>query len=188
VLLLRPSGAVIEEFSDGGILYRFRVISLAAMDAEEMMKRGEPCIMPFIPLMRNGENFFDEAERRIYEHAIDRKEKADLLTGMALLSGIISKNLTEKLLQRRLDVMRESFAYELIKQEGYKQGIEEGIEKGMLEDAREMVLEVLSERFGMVPENIESQIMSIKSRRQLKDLHRHAIRVSSIEEFRHLLS
>lgn len=44
--------------------------------------------------------------------------------------------------------MIESYGYELIKREGYEEGI--------IENAREMVLDVLSERFNIVPEEVLS--------------------------------
>ncbi|MGC8720166.1 MAG: hypothetical protein ACP5TY_09195, partial [Thermodesulforhabdaceae bacterium] len=173
-------------------------------------------LLPFVPLMRGGEEAFDEAERRIYESSLTRIEKADLLTAMALLSGIISKELPVKLIEKRRHIMIESFGYELIKKEGYEeglqkgfqqgmqqgiqqglqQGIEQGIEKGLqkgvkkglLEGSREMVLEVLTEKFGSVPQDVERRIRSINSRRRLKDLLRQAVRASTIEEFARLLS
>jgi flagellar biosynthesis/type III secretory pathway protein FliH len=123
---------------------------------------------------------------------------------MALLSGIISKELPVKLIEKRRNIMIESFGYELIKKEGYEeglqkgfqQGIQQGIEKGLqkgvkkglLEGSREMVLEVLTEKFGSVPQDVERRIRSINSRRRLKDLLRQAVRASTIEEFARLLS
>jgi hypothetical protein len=187
---------VSEEFSDGGINYRFRVISLAGIDAREVLGKEDPCLLPFVPLMRGGEEVFDEAERRIYESSLTRIEKADLLTAMALLSGIISKELPVRLIEKRRHIMIESFGYELIKKEGYEEGLQkgmqkglqQGLKKGMLENARQMVLEVLYEKFGPVPDDVELRVRSIRSIRRLKNLLRQAVRASTIEEFARLLS
>ncbi len=65
---------------------------------------------------------FQTAEETIYESGLGRGDKADLLTGMALLSGLLDKDLPCKLLERRRDIMMESYAYELIKKEGYEEG------------------------------------------------------------------
>jgi len=46
ILLLTPSGAVVERFEDEGLRYAFRVISLAAMEARELLKTGNPCLYP----------------------------------------------------------------------------------------------------------------------------------------------
>ncbi len=83
--------------------------------------------------------------------------------------------------------MMESAGYELIKKEGYDEGLRHGLRQGMLADAREMVLEALAERFTVVPGELEERIMDIDSRSRLKELLRYALRVRSLEEFRDLL-
>ena len=67
-------------------------------------------------------------------------------------------------------------------------GIRKGIQQGMLEDAREMVLEALEERFGDVPGDVEEKVKGIEEREILKQLLRHAIRCDSLEEFRERLN
>ncbi|MEJ5349871.1 MAG: Yae1 family protein [Desulfosoma sp.] len=133
VMLLVPSGNVVESFENDFIHYRFRVISLAAMDARKVLESGNPCLMPFVGLMRGGSEVFQMAEEVIYESQLKRSDKADLLTGMALLSGLVDKDLPRKLLDRRRDIMTESYAYELIKKEGYEEGLRSGIERGRQE-------------------------------------------------------
>jgi hypothetical protein len=137
--------------------------------------------------MKGGIEIFDEAERAIADHLPAGRDRADLLTGMALLSGLISKELPQKLLSRRRDIMMESAAYEMIKKEGYDEGLQRGIQQGMLEEAREMVLEALGERFGVIPADLEKRILAMDSRRQLKELHRQALRVQTLDEFQKLL-
>ena len=63
-----------------------------------------------------------------------------------------------------------------------------GMRKGMLEEAREMVLEALEERFGIVPEDVEKRIRRIGDRDILKRLLRYAIRCGSLEEFEERLA
>ena len=55
--------------------------------------------------------------------------KSDLLTGMAILSELVSQSWPMRLIERRRDIMIESAAYEIIRQEGVKAGIEPGIEQ-----------------------------------------------------------
>ncbi len=103
--------------------------------------------------------------------------------------------------------MIESAAYEIIKKEGFeeglkkglKEGLEEGLQKGfqeglqkglqqgLLEEAREMVIEALEERFGILPPSLISKIKTIQQREILKSLHRAAIRAKTLEEFKALL-
>jgi len=55
---------------------------------------------------------------------------------------------------------------------------------GMLENAREMVLEALEERFGVVPEDVKGVVRGQKDRDVLRRWLRLAIRVGSLEEFK----
>lgn len=57
------------------------------------------------------------------------------------------------------------------------------MEKGMLRKARESVQDVLEEKFGMVPENIQQKLQEIPDNEILRNLHRQAIKASSLEEF-----
>ncbi|MBC2695763.1 MAG: hypothetical protein HF982_10910 [Desulfobacteraceae bacterium] len=54
---------------------------------------------------------------------------------------------------------------------------------GMLLDARDMLIEVLTERFGSVSSELSEQIKRIDSRERLKDLLRQALRAKSFNEF-----
>ncbi len=66
--------------------------------------------------------------------------------------------------------------------------MKEGEEMGMLKDAREMVMEALTERFVAVPADIREKVHSFGQHDLLKQLLRHAIRSSDIKEFRAVLS
>jgi len=68
-----------------------------------------------------------------------------------------------------------------------QQWIKEGIEKGMLEDAREMLQEAISSKFGFVPEDIVSQIHGFKDRALLRKLLREAVVFSDLNGFKKAL-
>jgi predicted transposase YdaD len=61
-------------------------------------------------------------------------------------------------------------------------------EMGLIEDAREMVLDLLDERFGRVSNKLIQQIRSISQRGQLRQLHRQVIRCDDIGGFEETLS
>jgi hypothetical protein len=63
-----------------------------------------------------------------------------------------------------------------------------GMEKGMLKNARESVIEVLETRFENVPESITNTLNQINDLQPLKQLHKKAILIESLESFSHLLS
>ena len=60
-------------------------------------------------------------------------------------------------------------------------------EMGGIEFAREDILEVLEERFGIVPNEMMKQIHTISIRKNLRQLLRQAIRCPSIEGFEKML-
>jgi hypothetical protein len=61
-----------------------------------------------------------EGEKRIYASEFPMEEKADLLTALPIFAGLKDQELTRKLVQRRRDIMIESYGYEIIKQEGFE--------------------------------------------------------------------
>ena len=111
------------EDEDEEVRYRYRVVKL------------------YISLMNGGEEYVEEVEERIYRaDGLGRCEKADLLTGLAILTGLKDRAKAWKLIDRRRNIMIESAAYEIIKQEGFKKGYNKGLLKGREEGLREGLL------------------------------------------------
>ena len=83
-----------------------------------------------------------------------------------------------------MDLIRESsFAQYLA-----ESAREEGIEQGGRERAIEYLLDVLAIRFALAAsEPLAARIVTIDDVQRLKQLHRTAIQVPSLEAFRHLL-
>ncbi len=183
VLLLRPSDTARGYYGDNEVTFRFRLVKVYELDAREVVHEGVACLMPFVPLMRHGEELMEEADRLLYESPLPRADKADMLTAMAILSGLVSSRLPPVLLSRRRDIMIESAAYDLIKEEGLQQGLQQG----KVLEAQEAVLDNLEARFEVVPESITKKLQQIKELHVLKTLHRKSISVATIEEFKLLL-
>ena len=69
-------------------------------------------------------------------------------------------------------------------QDGQRKGIEQGIEQGL----RESILDVLEIRFDLLKTDpLSTRIAAIDDLQRLKQLHRAAIQVVSLEVFQHLL-
>ena len=60
-------------------------------------------------------------------------------------------------------------------------------QKGLLKGRREDVLDNLAIRFNAVPEDIIQAVHQITDQAMLKNLHRAAVQVATLEEFRALL-
>jgi len=61
-------------------------------------------------------------------------------------------------------------------------------EMGEINEAREMVVEVLDERFGVVPSDLMTLVRGINRRDELKRLVRRAIQCSDMDSFKEGLS
>ena len=76
---------------------------------------------------------------------------------------------------------------EIARDDGRKQGMEKGLEKGfhkgMLSEAKDMVIEVLEEKIGVVPARIVQKVQEINTRATLKGLLRQAVRCDDIKHF-----
>lgn len=131
VILLRPSATAAEIYQDNEVRFDYHLIKIFEMDAQEIIRTGPLCLMPFVPLMKHGEKLVGDADALIYQSEIPRERKADMLTSMAILSGLISENMPSELIKRRKDIMIESAAYEIIKQDGFREGMMQGLDQGL---------------------------------------------------------
>jgi len=178
VILLKPSGAAGGVYENKEVRFAFRLIKICEMDARDLIDNGPLCLLPFVPLMKHGEDLLIEADDLIYQSERTRTEKADLLTSMAILSGLISANLSAKLINRRKDIMIESAAYDIIKEDGIQEGIKL---------AREMIIEAIQARFDAVPQDVAGMVARISDRDALKAMLRQAIVCRDISMLRKAL-
>ena len=215
IFVFLSGGEVREEYEDEEVRYRYRVVKLYEMEARSVIESGEVCLYPFVPLMKGGESYVEEAEEGIYRaEGLQRCEKADLLTGLAIFTGLKDKEKARKLIEKRRDIMIESAAYEIIKQEGFeegfkagvlkgkeegfKEGLQEGIQKGLQEGIQKGLQEGIQEglreaielglklKFGVEGLKLLPEVESIKDIKALKAL-KEAIEVGkSLEEIEQL--
>ena len=207
LLLLRPAPAASNFFEEGGLRFTFTLVQFAEMSAAELLREADVCLFPFVPLMQGETHLIWEAEQRIYASGLATEEKADLLTAMTILAGLKDQQLARQLVERRRDIMIQSYGYDIIKEEGLAEGRQEGLQKGMaqgmaqgikqgmkqgmkqgqMKRARKAICDVLEARFELVPVAVLSAIKEIQSLRILDELHRKAVKVNDLEEFRAVL-
>jgi len=188
VLLFRKHGGAKDSYTDEVVSIRFRLIKLWEISGRELLDSGDVYLYPFIPISECSEGEIYEAEGKIYESPIERRRRGDLLTALAIFAGLRDKNITMELIRRRRDIMIESFAYEIIKQEGIEEGLLKGLKHGMLEKAKESVLEVLNIRFHNVPAHLKETVHKMEEQERLNFLHRQAILCESLSQFEEILS
>jgi len=81
----------------------------------------------------------------------------------------------------------EELSREEGREEGREVGLQEGREVGLQEGREEgrqaCILDLLETRFGEVPVAIRDRVRAIHDEAQLKEMHRRAFRIPSLEEF-----
>jgi len=76
---------------------------------------------------------------------------------------------------------------ELGRQEGMQKGIQKGLQEGALLYSRQAVIDALEARFVAVPKSMMNKIKKMDDTAELKMLHKKAIVVASLKEFKEIM-
>ena len=180
ILLLKSSPKAANLYERDGVRFQFTVIDLSRMQAADFLRDADIHLAPFVSVMRGARKSVLDADRKIYESNLPTAEKAFLLTSMAILAGLTDKKLTLDLIQRRRDIMIQSAAYDIIKQEGF--------EKGELQRSRKYVREALKMRFPGIQSALLEQIGAIDSQSVLDRLFIETITARNSDEFEAMMT
>ncbi|MBF0509469.1 MAG: hypothetical protein HQK57_11160 [Deltaproteobacteria bacterium] len=207
VILLLPAAGASEIYQDSEVQFRFRLIRVYELEAQDIMAGGAVCLMPLVPLMRHGAEALDAVDKSIYKSHLPTKDKADLLTITAIFAGLVSKEMAGKLISRRRDIMIESAAYEVIREIEYKggrlacllegklEGLVEGKLEGLLEGklegklegvvlkSRQDIIQIVKLRFEILPPGILQTIECISDLDMLDALLKSAVTAASLDQF-----
>ena len=81
---------------------------------------------------------------------------------------------------------------EVLRKEGYDKGYGKGVlfgeGHGKLEANQEMLIDIASEQYGLLPSVLEAKIKSIKSITILKNLARQVVKLNRMEDFERLFN
>ncbi|MCP4396240.1 MAG: hypothetical protein GY801_02870 [bacterium] len=190
ILLLSSSPRATDVLDTEYLRFQFHLIRLYSFSARKFVQEADTHLLPFVPVMENAAEAVWQAEKRIYTSELPSSEKADLLTAMTIFAGLTDRSLAEQLVERRRDLMIQSAAYDIIKQEGFEEGKQQGIQQGrqqMLQSQRKAIREVLETRLGIVPLDVVKEIKTIEETGILEELLRKAAMVSDIQAFRDVL-
>ena len=195
VLYLRPDagrrdpGCYLQEHPDYSVVIGYKVLRLSQLPGQAVLDSGSVGLLPFAPLMRSPTGqaeaaWLEQCVATAWDMPLARSVKADVITGLALLSGLVYNPQTITAIVSKeylMDLMRESSFAQYLTQ----QAREEGIEQGERKHAIEALLEVVELRFGAdAAESLAAPIRAIDEVPRLNQLHRTAIQASSFEEFR----
>ena len=190
VIYLRPDagrtdpGHYLQERHGYRVLVQYKVIRLIELDGQRILDGGHIGLLPFAPLMQrpagvDAEAWLRQCVHRAQEVPMDETVKANYLADLAILSGLVYKSETITTIISEA-TMYESSVVQYFTEKALEQGIEQGI--------RESIQEVLELRFQ--PEavrHLAARLGAIDDVPRLKQLHRAAIQVPSLEAFRPLI-
>ena len=189
----RDPGHYIQDLPGHRVLIEYTVIRLSEIEGQDIIDGGPSGLFPFAPLMKRPVGIDSEAWLRACVDAtnalpVDESIKIDFLGRLMILSGLeYDPTLINRILSQEglMDaIMRESSFAQYIKQQGIEQGIEQGGRQRAIED----ILEVLEIRFGLSEtHSLSDRIAGIEDLQRLKQLHRAAIQVSSLEAYEQAL-
>jgi len=185
------------EFFGCELSFRYRTYKILEQDEEELMESDNPFALVVLAAKRSLESREDEEKRFSFKRELVslmlEKEygREEILHVFRFLDGILALTNLEKekiiyneLLSKEVREMAYLTNFErLAIEKGIKQGLEQGEQIGMVRNARELVMDALEVKFGMVPEELQTKLQQIQEREVLRQLLRQAIVVSSLEEF-----
>ena len=199
VIYLRPNagqrdpGYYVQERLGYEIAIRYRVIRLIEIEGERVLESGQLGLIPFTPLMKSPEGVASDVWLHQCIHTartrpIARSYRADYLAGMVALSELVyeSETISDIIFKEGImDLIRESSLFQSLTQQSREEAREQGREEGL----QESILDVLEIRFDLrATDPLSARIAAIDDLQHLKQLHRAAVQVSSLEAFQHLLA
>ena len=137
------------------------------------------------------EAWFGACVDRATDLPLDESAKGDFLAGLSILGGLVhDREMIADLISKEglMDLIRESsFAQYLIEQE-IEENKEQWIKQGERRSTLAGLLDVLEIRFDLDESDpLSARIATIEDLQRLKQLHRAAIQVSSLEAFQDML-
>ena len=186
VIYLRPDagrndpGYYAQEQHGYRVLVQYKVIRLSELDGQRILAGDHSGLIPFAPLMQrpagvDTEAWLRQCVNRAQAVPMDETRKASYLADLAILSGLVYKSETI------MTIIAEETMYE-------SSIVQHFTEKALEQGGREFLLDVLALRFQ--PEDVQqlaSRIEAIEDVQRLKQLHRAAIQIPTLEAFRSLL-
>jgi predicted transposase YdaD len=192
VILYLTRGACREEYEIElfGIRnqYHFRTIRLWEYKEEiESGKRKE--LAPFLVLFADHP---DEGvlrkEKELIMQIDDEKERADLLSiAMTLAFHHFQENWLKDYFKEEMQMIKTAnFIQEWI-DEGVQKGMQQGVQQGMQQGVQQSIIEILEERFDLVPAEIIQSLKKVDEPVILHRLLRKSAKIASLDEFKEVL-
>ena len=187
VIYLRPdagqrdAGQYVQERGGYHIVIQYKVIRLIEIEGQAVIEQELWGLLPFAPLMKPPQGMVAEQWlRRCVQTAdalpLDRTNKSNFFTDIAILSGLIHDS------QTITNIISEETMYE-------SSIVQHFTERGQRQQSIEYVLDVLEIRFHpSEAETLKPAIETIEDLQHLKQLFRSAVQAPNLDEFKQILT
>jgi predicted transposase/invertase (TIGR01784 family) len=164
--------------------YHFRIIRLWEYKEEiESGKRKE--LAPFLVLFADHpDEEVLRKEKELIMQIDDEKERADLLSiAMTLAFHYFQESWVKEYFKEEMQMIKTANVVQEWIDEGIQQGVQQGIQQGV----QQSIIEVLEERFDLVPAVIIQSLKKVDEPAILHRLLRKAAKIASLDEFKEIL-
>ena len=191
-----PTGEVVHHFS-------FKVIKLWEMSPEVLRQTGLVGIVPLMVLAQGGKRPEVVEEVITSLKSVGGEAGKELLSLTYILASLVFENEADcKWLKKRFkmlqDILRDTWAYQEIMQEGREEGLEEGRQEGRqegreeerqqrLKDQRQMLMTLVQVHFSNIAQLAQERADAIKDPEVLQSLILKVVAAQDEEEAKQIL-
>lgn len=177
-------GGYIQEVPNYNINIGYKVIRLNDIEGSPFLEAGVKGLIPFVPLMKppvgiEDKDWLWQCVEVADSVPQDTVSKADYLTDLAILSGLIFDYTTIREIIMEA-IMQESSVIQHFLQQGKEQGIEQGARGSLIEG----ILENLEVRFHTHNlQEVKTALERIQTLQRLRQLRRTSLQAPSLDAF-----
>ncbi len=150
----------------------YRVINLWEVDVELVFRDNLSTLLPFVPILKGGNEPQQVQQALIQLRANEQLQELEPLLSF-FASFVLDASVIQEIMRWDMAVLRESPWY----QEILKEGLQQGLQQGKIE----LVENLLTEQFGVLPFETRQRVENLSSE-QLNALAKHYLTLNSIEE------
>jgi len=160
----------------------YRVINLWEVDVNIVFEKPLPSLLPFVPILKGGENEFTIREALRILRADEQLNQLETVLAF-FATFVLESTLVQEIMRWDMAVIRESPWYQEIEQRGISIGEERGRRENILSNIA-MILEV---KFGNEGIKLMTQINQISDLERLQEILRGIVVANTVAEVRDIL-
>ncbi|WP_414754108.1 Rpn family recombination-promoting nuclease/putative transposase [Anabaena sp. CCY 9910] len=164
----------------------YRVINLWEVDVNIAFQQPLPSLLPFVPLLKGGENELIIREALQMLRADEQLNQLETVLAF-FATFVLESALVQEIMRWDMAVLRESPWYQEILREGEIRGEARGEARGQLLGLMSGIETNLEAKFGQDGLELLPQISQVEDLASLKEILRKTVAAQTIEELRQML-